>query len=195
MPTLHVVITSTREGRAGLPIAEWFVERATQHGQFDVELVDLKAVNLPIVDEPHHPRLRKYRHAHTKAWSESVTRADAFVFVTPEYNYFGSPGLINAIDYVYWEWHYKPAGFVSYGGASGGMRSVQAVKPLLTTVKVMPLPEAVNIHSFAQHLDAGVFKSTEALDKAATVMLDELRRWTTALAPLRQPVAPPESGG
>ena len=69
--------------------------------------------------------------------------ADAFVFVTPEYNYFAAPAIVNAVDYLSREWQYKPAGFLSYGGASGGMRSVQATKPLLTTVKVMPIPEAV----------------------------------------------------
>jgi NAD(P)H-dependent FMN reductase len=67
MPKLHVILASTRPGRAGEPIADWFVERAVAHGAFDVELVDLAEVALPFMDEPNHPRLRRYTHEHTKA--------------------------------------------------------------------------------------------------------------------------------
>ena len=64
MPKLHVVIASTRPGRTGLPVGAWFFECAKLHGKFDVELIDLKEVNLPFLDEPQHPRLRQYEHAH-----------------------------------------------------------------------------------------------------------------------------------
>src|SRR5713226_9805342 len=128
MPKLSVVIASTRPGRAGLPIGEWFFARAQAHGGFDVQLVDLKEVDLPLLDEPKHPRLRDYQHEHTKKWSALVGGSDAFVFVTPEYNFSSPPALLNAIDYLFHEWAYKPAGFVSYGGVSGGIRSVQMTK-------------------------------------------------------------------
>ena len=166
-------------------MAEWFIQRAIQHGKFDVDLVDLQATNLPLLDEPNHPRLRQYQQAHTKAWSATVSRADAYVFVTPEYNYGSPPALVNALDYVYSEWHYKPAGFVSYGGVSGGTRSVQMTKQIVTTLKMMPIPEAVTIPFFSQSMDAGTFKGGEAHDKAAVAMLDELLRWTGALRVLR----------
>lgn len=195
MPTLHTVICSTREGRAGLPIGEWFFNHATAHGVFATELIDLKTVNLPLLDEPHHPRLHNYEYAHTKAWSAIVERADAFVFVVPEYNYFAPPALVNAVDYLFSEWHYKPAGFVSYGGLSGGTRSVQSIKPLLTTVRMMPIPEAVNVPFFAQQLHDGAFTPTDGLSKSATGMLDELARWTTVLATMRQPAVPQPSRG
>ena len=97
---LHVIFASTREGRQGLPIAEWVVERVRAHGKFEATLVDLREVNLPLFDEPKHPRFRTYEHAHTKAWSAIVDAADAFVFVTPEYNY-SMPGVLkNAIDWA-----------------------------------------------------------------------------------------------
>jgi NAD(P)H-dependent FMN reductase len=54
---------------------------------FEGELVDLKEMNLPLLNEPKHPRLQQYKYEHTKAWSRSVSQADAFVFGTPEYNY------------------------------------------------------------------------------------------------------------
>src|SRR5437868_6347613 len=104
MPKLHVISSSTRPGRAGLPIATWFAAAVERHGKFDGRLIDLGEVNLPLLDEPHHPRLKQYQHAHTRAWSETVAAADAYVFVTPEYNYGPPPALLNALDYVFHEW-------------------------------------------------------------------------------------------
>ena len=105
-------------------------------------LIDLADFNLPVYDEPLHPRLQKYEHAHTRAWSESVNAADAYVFVTPEYNFSAPPSsLVNALNFVYKEWNYKPAAFVSYGGVSGGLRSVQMAKQIVTALKMMPMTE------------------------------------------------------
>jgi NAD(P)H-dependent FMN reductase len=186
MRRLSVVIASTRPGRAGLPIGKWFFEHATQHGGFAVDLVDLAELALPLIDEPKHPRLGQYEREHTRRWSAIARASDAFVFVTPEYNYSAPPSLINALDYLFHEWSYKPAGFVSYGGLSGGIRSVQMTKMVLNTLKIVPLPEAVSITMYAQHLDENaVFHGTPAHEKAAVVMLDELIRWAEALAPLR----------
>ena len=57
-----------------------------------------------------------------------MSRADAYVFVTPEYNYSAPPSLVNALDFVYKEWNEKPCGFVGYGGVSGGLRAGQSDK-------------------------------------------------------------------
>ena len=148
-------------------------------------MVDLKEVNLPLLDEPYHPSQQKYQYEPTKAWSAIVQEADAYVFVTPEYNFGTPPALVNALDFVYREWNYKAAGFVSYGGLSGGTRSVQMTKQILTTLKVVPLYEAVNIPFFNQFMKDGTFQGNDSHKKAATVMLDELARWTKALASLR----------
>jgi NAD(P)H-dependent FMN reductase len=186
-PHLQIFIASTREDRKGPAVARWFEEHARAHGAFEIELVDLRDVNLPLMDEPEHPRLRHYHHEHTKAWSARVSRADAFVFVTPEYNYSAPPALMNAIDYLVHEWAYKPVGFVSYGGVSAGTRAVQMIKQLVTSLKMMPMFEAVSIPFFAQHLDAatGVFAPPEVQVKAIGVLLTELRRWTDAMQALR----------
>ena len=153
MPKLHVILASTRPGRAGEPIADWFVERALAHGAFDVELVDLAEVALPFMDEPNHPRLRRYTQEHTKAWSARVDSADAFVFVTPEYNYGLTAPLKNAIDYLHFEWQHKPVGFVSYGGVAAGTRAVQMLKQVVTTLKMVPIFEAVSIPFHTQFID------------------------------------------
>src|SRR5580698_7853291 len=83
MPNLTIIVGSTRPGRAGLPISQWFTARAKDHGGFDVNVADLAELDLPMLDEPDHPRLGKYTKRHTKEWSAIGDAADAIVFVTP----------------------------------------------------------------------------------------------------------------
>lgn len=186
LPKLHVIICSTRPGRVGPAVGRWFAEFAASHDGFDTELVDLADFDLPLYDEPNHPTQQKYQHAHTKAWSKSVASADAYVFVMPEYNYSPPPSLVNALDFVYKEWNYKPCGIVSYGGASGGLRAAQSVKLQITTLKMMPMMEGVMIPMVAKLVDdSGTFTSNELIDKSASTLLDELRRWTVGLNAMR----------
>jgi NAD(P)H-dependent FMN reductase len=187
MLKLHVLIASTRPGRVGLPVANWFLEIARTDARFDLTTIDLKELKLPPLDEPNHPRLRRYTREHTKAWSATVDAADAFVFVTPEYNYSSPPALVNALDYLHQEWGYKPVGFVSYGGVSGGTRSVQATKQIVTALRMVPIVEAVNIPFVEKVLDreAVTVSPGEVQAKAATAMLTELLRWAEALRPMR----------
>lgn len=190
MACLQIIIASTRPGRKGPAVAAWFEQQARGHGTFDVEVVDLAAVALPLFDEPEHPRLRKYKHAHTRAWSEIVARGDAYVLVTPEYNHATPPSLLNAIDYLVLEWAYKPVGLVSCGGISGGLRGVQSLKPVLSGLKMVPMVESVAIPLFTSRIDAaGVFSSDKPMDAAAALMLDEIAKWEQALRALRVPLA------
>jgi NAD(P)H-dependent FMN reductase len=186
MLKLKVIVASTRPGRVGLPVGEWFVENANKHAGFEAELVDLLTVNLPMFDEPNHPILQQYTHDHTKEWSKIVEEADGFVLITPEYNYFAPATIVNAIDFLHHEWHYKPVGIVSYGGVSAGTRAAQSIKPLLTSVKTMPIPEGVFIPFVSQLIDKedNSFKADETHEAAANKMLDELVKWATALKTL-----------
>jgi NAD(P)H-dependent FMN reductase len=181
VPELQIFIASTRPGRVGLPVAEWFAERARSHGGFKVEVVDLTEVNLPLMDEPNHPMLRQYTHDHTKRWSALVDSADAFVFVMPEYN-FGFNAPLN-------EWRYKPVGFVSYGGVAAGTRAVQMIKQVLAALMMVPLTEAVHIPFVRQFLgEDGQIHANDVMEQAADAMLTQLGRWTVALEPLRAQV-------
>ncbi len=185
-PVLDVIVASTRPGRVGLPVANWFNQFAQAHGKYEVRFIDLARVNLPILDEPLHPAMQKYEHQHTKDWSATVNAADAYAIVTPEYNYGPPPALINALNYVYREWNYKPVGFVSYGGISGGLRSVQMLKQVVTTLKLVPMMEGVAIPFVNEHLkDGKTFEAKEFHQKTATQMLDELLKWTVALKTMR----------
>ncbi|MCB0877745.1 MAG: NAD(P)H-dependent oxidoreductase [Thermoleophilia bacterium] len=186
-PLLQIVIASTRPGRVGLPVGEWVAQAATSHGAFDVELVDLKQVDLPLLDEPNHPRQRRYEHDHTKAWSRRVEAADAFVFVTCEYN-FGMPApLKNAIDYLNQEWAYRPAAICSYGGVSAGLRASAQLKQVLQAVSVPVIQPAFSIPFVKQFIsdDGQRFEPNDVLRDAAPPLFDELARWEQALRPLR----------
>lgn len=185
MHRLGVVLASTREGRVGATVTDWFSSKARAHGGFEIEEVDLKGVDLPLLSEPNHPRLKKYTQEKTRAWSETVSALDAFVFVSPEYNFGTPPALVNALDHLYGEWNYKAVGLVTYGGVSGGLRAAQMTKLLLTSFKMVPIVEQVSIPFVAQSISDSVFNANETHDKSATVMLDELVRWTTALKTLR----------
>lgn len=189
MMRLQIITASTRTGRSGHYVAEWFEEIARRHGAFEVENIDLRKIDLPLFDEANHPRLARYERAETKAWSEVIDRADAFVFVTPEYDHLPPASLINAVQHLVHEWAYKPLGFVSYGGVSGGTRGAQVTKQLAVALKMMPIPEAVNIPFFKQYLDeaTGTFDPGKIQADAAHVMLDELEKWARALKPMREP--------
>ena len=185
MPKLLVVIASTRPGRLGLPIGNWVAEEARKHGGFDVEVADLADFDLPILDEPNHPRMGKYTHAHTQKWSETVASADAFLFVTPEYNHAPPPSLLNAISYLYWEWTYKAASFVSYGGLSAGLRSVNQLKVTLGALRMVPIADGVSIPFVMKDVKDGKFHPSPIMEATVPFNLDELLRWTEALEPLR----------
>lgn len=183
---LTIILTSTRPGRVGKTVADWFHAYAQANSAgFEIELADLQEINLPLLDEPHHPMLQKYEHAHTKRWSKIVDNSDAFIFVLPEYNYTAPPSFINAVDYLYKEWNYKPAGFVSYGGVSGGIRSTETAKHILTTLEMVPIKQQVMIPMVADHLVDGTFTPAEIHKKSAQTLLETMFRWATALQNMR----------
>lgn len=187
MTTLKIIVASTRPGRIGHTIGRWIEADARACGGFDeVELVDLREVDLPFMNEPNHPRLAQYTYQHTMDWSATVAQADAFVFVMPEYNYGYNAELKNAIDYLHNEWHYKPVGLVSYGGVSAGTRAAQMIKQVVTTLKMTPLPEAVSIPFATQFLHTdGTIVPNDVMSGSAKAMFDELVRVSDALQPLR----------
>ena len=185
---LQTVICSTRPGRVGDKVANWFHGVASTHQGFEAKLVDIGTFGLPVYDEPKHPRLQQYAHEHTRRWAESVAAADAFVFVMPEYNFGPPPSFVNALNYVYVEWNFKPCAFVSYGGISGALRAVQMAKQLVTTLKMAPIVDAVVAPLVNEQFDkeTGAFHPNKVQSEAAPAMLTELFRWTEAMKPLRQ---------
>lgn len=186
MFNLKIIIVSTRPGRKGPALAAWMHERVENNPAFKTELLDLAEINLPFFDEPEHPRFQKYQHQHAKSWSAIIDSSDAFIIVTPEYNYGYPAPIKNAIDYLFNEWAYKPVAFVSYGGIAGGTRCVQMLKQVLTALKMVPVTEAVHIPFFTKYInEAGTFLSDEGINKSADAMISELTKWSAALQPMR----------
>ncbi|MEH1031173.1 bifunctional NAD(P)H-dependent oxidoreductase/GNAT family N-acetyltransferase [Micromonospora profundi] len=187
--SLHVlvIVASTRPGRLGPAIADWFVQAtlpAASSGEVTLDVADLADIGLPLLDEPEHPSSGVYAHEHTRAWSRRVAAADAFVVVTPEYNYAMPAALKNAFDFLYHEWAWKPVAFVSYGNTSAGTRSVQMAKQVVTTLKMMPIGATVALR-IADSTSNGQVLRSAGLDETARRMLLELTRVASAMRPLR----------
>ncbi|EIE52468.1 NADPH-dependent FMN reductase [Salipiger aestuarii] len=183
---LKIVTASTRPGRIGPIISNWVAEQAKRHGKFDAEILDIDTFNLPLLDEPNHPAMQTYSQDHTKALSAAVAEADAFVFVTPEYNGFPPAAVVNAIQALVVEWDRKVAGVVSYGGISGGLRSAQELRILLANMGVMPLKQAVPMPMvFGDLTEDGKLAPNAEVAKGAAGMLDELHLWAGALKTIR----------
>jgi len=196
---LMVIVASTRPGRLGPAITSWFVD-ATHNQARDlgvtIDVADLAEINLPLLDEPEHPASGNYVHQHTRDWSRRVAAADAFLVVTPEYN-FGMPATLkNALDYLHAEWAWKPVGFISYGNTSAGTRAVQMAKQVVTTLRMVPIGATVALR-LSEHLDGGAVRPDPSLATGAQAVLTELARVAVALRPLRFPgdVEVPVAGG
>lgn len=186
MNKLKIITSTTREGAKGIHIAKWITELAKTYSDFEVELVDLQELDLPMMNEPNHPSLGDYKYEHTKNWSKTVSEADAFIIVLAEYNYGFPAPIKNAIDYLFKEWGHKPVGFVSYGGISAGLRATQMLKQVVTTLNMMPISEQVNLPVFSKDLkEDGTFAPDQRVNDSAKAMLSELARWSKAMKSLR----------
>ncbi|MDL5157918.1 NADPH-dependent FMN reductase [Actinomycetospora termitidis] len=184
-PLLQIVVASTRPGRIGEPIARWFGGYAQDHGAFDVEIVDLAEIALPMFAEPEHPRLGRYTLDSTKDFSATIARADAFVFVTPEYNHSFTAPLKNALDHLNREWAGKPATIVSYGGVAAGTRAAEALWPVLVGLNMVPVSAAVPIPFAMKNVsgegDQRVFTPAAETEAGAKGALDGLSAWIDKL--------------
>jgi NAD(P)H-dependent FMN reductase len=151
---VKVIIGSVRTGRLGKPVADWVMRRAQDYeGNLEFELVDLKDVNLPFLDEPVPPRMSDdYVHDHTRRWSRMMKDADALIVVTPEYNHGYPPVLKNAIDYLYKEWQGMPVGLVGYGGG-GATHAIRQLREVMEVVGMSVLEDPVTIGEIWDALD------------------------------------------
>lgn len=194
MTRIMIIVGSTRPGRVGLSVAEWVRDRMSEALERDgrddettasIDLVDLAELNLPFLDEPHHPSKRQYTQPHTIAWSERVSAADAVVLVSPEYNHSYAPALKNAIDFLYSEWAHKPVGVVSYGGASSGTRGAAALAPVLASVGMVKVAANPEIGGVGARMVDGAFQGDDKLAGTVAAMTRMLVETSAALQPLR----------
>jgi NAD(P)H-dependent FMN reductase len=185
---LKVISSTVRPGRKGPVIAKWIADEAAKHGGFEVEFLDLGEINLPLMNEAVHPIMKQYEHEHTKQWSAKIDEADAFIFVTAEYDYSYPASLKNALEYLVHEWAYKPAGIVSYSaGPFAGVRAVMSLKSDLLSLRTVSLLEMVNIPSYNQYFtEEGAFISDEKLIAASKIMFNQLARYARGLKIIKE---------
>ncbi len=171
--TIGVIIGSQRKPRCGDQITDFVLSTIKAHQdskpsgqrQITFQVIDIAALNLPLFDEPGVPSQIKdpsgYAHEHPRAWSRTVAALDAFIFVTPQYNWGIPAGLKNALDYLFNEWKGKPAMIVAYGG-HGGDKCAAAMKVVLGGgLDMKVVDETVNLSFPSRDI---LYKAAEGID-------------------------------
>lgn len=187
MVTIAVVTGSVRPGRFTLQPSRWIFNILSKQHDVKAEFFDVADLNLPFFDESGSPSMGTANSKeHTRSWAKKIDNADGFIFVTPEYNHSYSPVLKNAIDYLYKEWNFKPATFVSYGALVAGSRAVEHLRTVLAELKMYDLREQILIPSYWEHLDAnGTYQFTDRQNKTAEAMIAELVFWAHSMKQAR----------
>jgi NAD(P)H-dependent FMN reductase len=188
MIRIGIILGSTRPNRNGEQVARWVYDNASLRSDAEFELVDLRDYPLPHLDEPLPPSMGQYQNDHTRQWAEKIASFDGFVIVTPEYNHSTSGVLKNAIDYLFAEWNNKAVGFVSYG-AVGGARAAEHLRLVAGELQMADVRQQVTLSLITDFENFSVFKPGDYSVASLNTLFDQVIAWSTALAPLRQPVA------
>ena len=185
---------SYRSDRMGIRLAQFVVDRLRRRGE-DVEFIDAKAVNLPILDRMY----KEYPKGHAPEVLEQLARkirdADGFVFVTGEYNWGVQPGLKNLTDHFLEEWFWRPAAIASYsGGRLSGARASSAWHGTLSEMGMIVISSTIAVGPIGQSLSVEgepVGDAGGALERAFPRFADDLTWWMEAAKAQRQRKAPP----
>lgn len=186
-----IILGSTRPSRRSVGIGTWFATIASAYKEATFEIVDLADFPLPFYNEPVGAGMLEsvgYTTKEAEAWAKKVEEADGYVIIAPEYNH-GYPAVLkNALDYVYKAWNNKPIGFVSYGSAAGGSRSVEQLRLVAVELQMAPIRNQVVIPFILSALDdTGTLKDPDQhYLHAATAMIEQLLWWTKALKKARE---------
>jgi NAD(P)H-dependent FMN reductase len=185
---------SYRSDRAGIRLAEFVVERLRRRGD-DVELIDAKAVNLPMLDRMYKEYPKGEAPAALEELARKIRAADGFVFVTGEYNWGMQPGLKNLTDHFLEEWFWRPAAIVSYSaGRLSGARAATAWHGTLSEMGMVVVSSTIAVGPIGQTLSADgepTGEAGKALEQAFPRFADDLTWWIEAGKAQRQRKAPP----
>ncbi|MGI8880547.1 MAG: NADPH-dependent FMN reductase [Jatrophihabitans sp.] len=174
---LVIVVASGAVSRSGPAIASWFLQQAEGHPDFELDVVDLATIG-PL---PHTLE----RTPELVGVAPRLGAADAFVFVTPEYNHGYPGGLKNFLDIYRHEWWGKPAAFVSYGGRSGGLRAVEQLRQVIVEQHMVTIRDSLSFDTARLPADVR-FPPDPSTAEAAAAMLDQLSWWASALHAQRE---------
>jgi NAD(P)H-dependent FMN reductase len=192
MLKLHVIVGSTRPTRSAELVVPWVVSTAMAHGGFDVEVIDLQDWPLPIFAE-HFGTIGDfsdptYSEPIVKAWNKKVKEADAYLFITAEYNH-SIPGVLkNAIDNVWVSFalRNKPIAAVGYSaGISAGVRAIEHLAHILIAAEAVPLANTVLIPQVTAAFDDDGEPIDPVPRMSLDITLDDLAWWSAALQKAR----------
>jgi NAD(P)H-dependent FMN reductase len=192
----HILVLygSYRSDRMGIRLAEFLVAGLTARGN-QVELIDAKAVGLPMLDRMY----KEYPHgaapAAMEALAAKIRTADAFVFVVGEYNWGMQPGLKNLTDHFLEEWFWRPAAVASYSaGRFAGVRAGTAWHGTISEMGMVPISSVLAVGPIAATLSADAEPIGEpgaALRRSFARFADDLAWWTDAARAQRKRQPPP----
>jgi NAD(P)H-dependent FMN reductase len=185
---------SYRSDRVGVRLADYVVAGLQVRGA-DAELVDAKAVGLPMLDRMYKEYKKGEVPISMEALAEKIRTADAFVFVTGEYNWGPQPGLKNLTDHFLEEWFWRPAAIASYSaGRFSGVRSGTTWHGILSEMGMIVISSTLAVGPISQTLDSDgkpIGAAGEALQKAFPRFADDLAWWTEAAREQRARKTPP----
>ncbi len=189
-----VLYGSYRFDRVGVRLADYVVAGLQARG-VDAELVDAKAVGLPMLDRMYKEYTKGEAPTAMEALAEKIRTADAFVFVTGEYNWGPQPGLKNLTDHFLEEWFWRPAAIASYSaGRFSGVRAGTVWHSILSEMGMVVVSSTLAVGPISQTLDANgkpTGSAGEALQKAFPRFADDLAWWTEAAREQRSRKSPP----
>lgn len=189
-----VLYGSYRSDRMGIRLADFIVAGLRARG-VDAELIDAKAIGLPMLDRMYKEHAPGSAPAAMETLANKIRNADGFVFVTGEYNWGVQPGLKNLTDHFLEEWFWRPAAIASYSaGRFSGVRSGTAWHGTLSEMGMVVISSTLAVGPISQTLDESatpIGKAGESLQKAFTRFADDLAWWTEAAKAQRARKAPP----
>src|SRR5215213_2416973 len=174
---------SYRSDRMGIRLADFVVGRLRRRGD-DAELIDAKAIDLPMLDRMYKEYPKGEAPEPLEGLARKIRAADGFVFVTGEYNWGIQPGLKNLTDHFLEEWFWRPAAIVSYSaGSFAGARANTAWHGTLSEMGMVVVSSTLAVGQIAESLDANcqpIGPLGEALQQAFPRFADDLAWWTEA---------------
>jgi NAD(P)H-dependent FMN reductase len=185
---------SYRSDRMGIRLAHFMVGQLRRRGD-DVELIDAKAVNLPMLDRMYKEYPKGEAPAVLEQLAGKIRDADGFVFITGEYNWGVQPGLKNLTDHFLEEWFWRPAAIASYSaGRFSGVRSATAWHGTLSEMGMVVISSTIAVGSIDKTLSTGgepTGANGEALLQTFPRFADDLMWWVEAAKTQRQRKSPP----